>query len=73
MSAILSGGLIMPGYWVAQRVGENRLAQGMAQPWEFTFSNRLFAARRSLAQGRCFPSARRWSWAEVSPRRSADW
>ncbi|MCC5870357.1 MAG: hypothetical protein JJU27_17795 [Gammaproteobacteria bacterium] len=35
----LSGGLIMSGYWVAQRAGENRLAQGMAQPWEFTFYN----------------------------------
>jgi len=35
----LSGGLIVTGYWVAQRAGEHRLAQGEAQPWEFTFFN----------------------------------
>lgn len=35
----LSGGLIVTGYWVAQRAGENRLAQGEAQPWEFSFFN----------------------------------
>ncbi len=35
----LSGALILSGYWMAQRGGENRLAQGAAQPWEFTYFN----------------------------------
>lgn len=35
----LSGALILSGYWMAQRGGENRLAQGEAQPWEFTYYN----------------------------------
>lgn len=35
----LSGALILSGYWMAQRGGENRLAQGAAQPWEFTYYN----------------------------------
>lgn len=35
----LSGALILSGYWMAQRGGENRLAQGTAQPWEFTYYN----------------------------------
>ncbi|MEE4295945.1 MAG: hypothetical protein V2J20_04930 [Wenzhouxiangella sp.] len=35
----LSGALILSGYWMAQRGGENRLAQGVAQPWEFTYFN----------------------------------
>ncbi len=35
----LSGALIVSGYWMAQRAGENRLAQGNAQPWEFSWYN----------------------------------
>jgi hypothetical protein len=36
---LLSGGLIVSGYWMAQRAGEKRLAQGNPQPWEFTWYN----------------------------------
>jgi len=35
----LGGALILSGYWMAQRGGENRLAQGADQPWEFTYYN----------------------------------
>ena len=35
----LSGALILSGYWIAQRGGENRVAQGADQPWEFTYYN----------------------------------
>lgn len=37
----LTGALIMSGYWMAQRAGEIRIAQGMEYPWEVSFYNVL--------------------------------
>lgn len=37
----LTGALIMSGYWMAQRAGEIRNAQGVEYPWEVSFYNVL--------------------------------
>lgn len=36
---LLSGSLIVSGYWIAQRTGDSRLAQGNPRPWKVTWFN----------------------------------
>ena len=47
----LTGALIPLGYWMAQRAAENRMANGFAQPYEFSYFNLLDMSLFALAMG----------------------